>query len=203
MNSVRSTIKQYIIGAYASFLGMAAICSLIYPEVFDKYEYGLSTFGSVWPTIPLYYLGFAVTIACLIAIILKLRHLGKSTLFMRYMLGASSIFMAGIAITSYSQTRGIYLVHVGFAVLLAIVQLILTVWILKQKHIGALDYVLAAGFVAIVVISVLPIVRHIPIIRSFPLRETLAFICALGIIGRAALRASSRDYLNTVQQQRS
>jgi hypothetical protein len=184
-------ITRCIIGAYASFLGMAATCSLLYPQVFDHYAYGISTFGSVGRTAPFFILGFLGTIICM-AVIAKELCKFERALPLRIALWAGIVFMAGILVTSvgaYSQWHSTYLVHVIFASMLAISQTFITLWAVQQKGATVLDYGLALGFIAIVIISILPLVGDIPGFRSYPLREALAFVCAMGLMGRASLRA--------------
>lgn len=183
-------IKRCIIGAYVSFLGMAVSCSLLYPQVFKHYVYGISTFGSVGKTAGLFILGFLGTIICMAVIAKELRKFER-TLPLRAALWAGIVFMAGILVTSvgaYSQWHSTYLVHVIFASMLAISQTLITLWVIRQKEVTILDYGLALGFIAIVIISILPLVGHIPGLRSYPLREALAFVCAMGLMGRASLR---------------
>lgn len=190
MIATRSRIKRCIIGGYASFLGMATICSLLYPQVFKHYVYGISTFGSVHKTAGLYTLGFVGTIFCMAVIARELAKF-KQASPLRLALWVGIVCMVGILVTSlgaYSQWHSTYLVHVVFASILALSQTIIAIWIIRQKGVAVVDYGLAIGFIIIVVISILPLVGYIPGFRSYPLRETLAFICAMGLIGRASLR---------------
>lgn len=190
MSGARLKIKRSIIGAYASFLGMATICSLIYPQVFKHYVYGISTFGSVSKTAAFFTLGFVGTIICMAVIANELRRF-EQTLLLRMALWAGTVLLAGILITSlgaYSQWHSTYLVHVVFASMLAVSQTLIAIWIIQQKGVTAIDYGLAIGFTVIVVISILPLVGDIPGFRSYPLREALAFACAMGLMGRASLR---------------
>jgi hypothetical protein len=190
MSGARLKVKRCIIGAYASFLGMAAICSLIYPQVFKHYVYGISTFGSVSKTFAFFTLGFVGTIICMTVIANELRRL-EQTLLLRMALWAGVVLLAGILVTSLgtdSQWHSTYLVHVVFASMLAISQTLITLWAVRQKEAAIVDYGLAIGFIVIVVISILPLVGHIPGLRSYPLREALAFVCAMGLMGRASLR---------------
>ena len=169
---------------------MAAICSLLYPQVFDHYVYGISTFGSVGRTAIIFTLGFVGTIVCMAMIVSVLRKFERTSP-LRIALWAGIVFMAGILVTSlgpYSQWRSTYLVHVIFASVLAVNQTAITLWAIRQKGVTAVDYGLAFGFIAIVIISILPLVGDIPGLRSYPLREALAFACSMGLIARASLR---------------
>jgi|GEM_PF-939718 len=189
---VHVRLRCYTIGACVSFLGMAGICSLLYPRVFDHYVYGISTFGSVAKTAALYTVGFIGTILCMALIARELQK-HEDTMTLRIGLWLGAIFMTGILITSvgaYSQWHSTYLVHVTFASLLALSQTIISVWAIRQKGVSFVDYALAFSFIAIVAVSLLPLVRDIPGFRSYPLREALAFACAMGLIGRAAFRAT-------------
>jgi hypothetical protein len=169
---------------------MAIICSLLYPQVFKHYVYGISTFGSVHKTAALYTLGFVGTIFCVAVIARELSKI-KRTGLLRLALWAAIVCMTGILATSlgtYSQWHSIYLVHVVFASMLALSQTIIAIWIVRQKGATVVDYGLAISFIIVVAISILPLVGYIPGFRSYPLREALAFICAMGLIGRASLR---------------
>lgn len=195
MSKAYLRLRRYVIGAYISFLGMALICSLLYPQVFDNYQYGISTFGSVGKTAGLYAAGFVGTILSMILIARELQRY-EHMLLLRAGLWLSAAFMTGILVTSvgaYSQWHSTYLVHVAFAFALALSQSIVSLWAIRQKGASLLDYVLASGFILIVVISILPLVGNIPGLRSYPLREALAFVCAMGLIGRVSLRTAKTE----------
>jgi hypothetical protein len=191
MASTHLTIKRSIVGAYICFLGMTVLCTLLYPQIFDNYAYGISSFGSFSETMIPYYLGFAATIVCLVIIALQLGKCGPRAKPLRLGMWIGSILMAGIAATSYAQDGGAFLAHIIFAILLTLNQFVITLWIVMQKDAETLDYILAFVFGAVVLISILPLVHDIPALRSYPLREILVFICALGLSGRAALRLST------------
>ena len=193
MSKAYLRLRCYIIGAHVSFLGMVLVCSLLYSQVFNSYQYGISTFGSVSKTAGLYIIGFIGTILFMILITQKLQGY-KRTLPLRAGLWLSASCMTGILITSvgaYSQWRSTYLIHITFAIMLALIQTAVSLWAIRQKGVSFLDYILAGGFITIVIVSILPLVGDIPGLRSYPLREALAFICAMGLIGRVALRTAT------------
>jgi hypothetical protein len=70
-------IKRCLLGAGISFLSMAIVCILLYPEIFRHYEYGVSYFGSVSKTFVPYYLGFAATIIFTLLIARQLQSASK------------------------------------------------------------------------------------------------------------------------------
>ncbi len=190
MSSAHTLIKRSVIAAYCCFLGMVALCSSIFPRVFAYYNYGISTFGSIPKTMVVYYLGFAGTIGCLVVIAQSLRQYGQRARLLRSGFLVAAVCMAGIAGTSYSQSRAGLVVHWAFALVLAATEIVLLGWSVTQEHANFLDLIPAGIFVGIVIVSLLPVVGHIAGLRSFPLRETLAFVCALWVTGRAALRLS-------------
>lgn len=190
MNNAYVKIRRYIIGSFISFLGMALVCSLLYPQVFDNYQYGISTFGSVGKTAGLYSICFIATILFMIVITRELQRYAH-TLPLRAGLWLNATCMTGILITSvgaYSQWHSTYLIHITFAIALALSQTAVSVWAIRQKGVSFLDYALGCGFILIVMVSILPLVGDIPGLRSYPLREVLAFVCAMSLIGRTVLR---------------
>ncbi len=188
MTSAHQIIKRCIIGGYASFLSMAAVCFLLHPQILDNYTYGISYFGSVPITMVPYYLGFAGTIACMLIVAWQLLRFGQRALPLQVGFALGSILMAGVAITSYSVSDTVFFIHLILCLGLVLNEAVLIFWIVLQKDASGLDYGLALLFAVTVIISVLPLIHDLTIIRSFPLRELIIFVCALGLAGRAALR---------------
>lgn len=180
-------IKRCLISAGISFVGMAAICILLYPQVFQHYEYGVSYFGSVSTTFIPYYLGFGVTIALIALVAGRLRRFNKTLSVLFYIF---AVCMTGVAVTSYSLNHAIYATHWGFAIALTIFILAAIYWLMRQGGLARLDYVLIALVVVTVVISALPIVHSIPGVRIYIPRELIVFVGSLWLLGRAALKAS-------------
>lgn len=164
---------------------MATICILLYPEVFQHYEYGVSYFGSVSATSMPYYLGFGVTITLTALVAQRLRPFNKTLSAFFY---AFAGCMAGVAGTSYSHT--IYAIHWGFAIALTIFILAAIYWLIRQGSLVWLDYLLVMLVVATVVVSALPVVHDIPGVRMYIPRELIVFVCSLWLLGRVALRFS-------------
>lgn len=190
MQTAYATIRRGLVGSYVSFLTTIGLCTLLYPHIFDHYNYGISYFGAVTTTMIPYYLGLAVTIACLVIIAKQLRQFGQAVKPLQLAFWGAAIILFGVAVTSFSTSRGVFIAHAVLDVALVLNQLVITVWILAQKHSTTLDYILAVVLVGTVVISALPIIHHLPVIRSFPLREVIVFVCALALMGRAALRVA-------------
>src|SRR5690349_4757214 len=103
------SLKNYLLLAGISFLSMAAVCMLLYPDIFQHYEYGVSYFGSVGITAIPYYLGFALTILFTGLAAKALQSDGRKQLSLAFW--AFTICMVGIATTSYSINSAVYAVH--------------------------------------------------------------------------------------------
>ncbi|HTE22102.1 MAG TPA: hypothetical protein VK674_03600 [Candidatus Limnocylindria bacterium] len=181
-------VKRCLIGAGISFVGTAAICILLYPEVFQHYEYGVSYFGSVSSTYIPYYFGFGITIILTALIGWRLRLIKKSLSMFFYAFAAC---MTGVAVTSYSLNHTVYATHWGFAIALTICILATIWWLIKQGGLARFDYILIVLIVTTVIISALPIVHSIPGVRVYIPRELIVFVCSLWLLGRAALKASA------------
>lgn len=181
-------IKRCLVGAGICFLGMAAICMLLYPQVFQHPNYGVSYFGSVRATFIPFYLGFALTIAFTALAAKRLMTLSKplSLAFWSF-----AVCMTGVATTSYSLNHTVYAIHWGFAIALAICILAATIWLLTHNRLLWLDYALASLVILTLVISALPIVNDIPVVKVYIPRELLVFVCSLWLLGRAALKFSA------------
>lgn len=185
----RMFIKRCLVGAGLSFLGMATICMLIYPQVFQHLDYGVSYFGSIRTTFIPFYLGFALTITFTALVAKRLMTLSKplSLAFWSF-----AVCMTGVAVTSYSLNHTVYATHWGFAIALAICILTATIWLITQERLMRLDYVLAGLVIVTIFISALPVVNDIPIVKVYIPRELLVFICSLWLLGRASLRLPAR-----------
>lgn len=164
---------------------MAAICMLIYPDIFRHYEYGVSYFGSVGATAVPYYLGFALTILFTGLVAKKLQSAGRKQLSLAFW--AFTACMVGIAATSYSVNSAVYAIHWGFAIALTVCILGAIVGLTRRGGLALLDYVLISLIVTTVVVSTLPLVRSIPVVKIYIPREILVFVCSLWLMGRAAL----------------
>lgn len=183
----KAKLKQYFIGAGASFLIMAAACILLLPEIFEHHEYGVSYFGSVSSTSIPYYVGFAVTITFVVLIARELQQASKP---LSRIFWAVAVCMAGVAATSYSLNDTVYAIHWIFAITLTVCILAAIVSVVKQGGLTVLDYVLISLVVATVIISSLPVVNNIPGVKFYVPRELIVFICSLWLLGRAALNVS-------------
>jgi len=184
-----SFIKRCLIGAGISFWSMATICILLYPEVFQHYEYGVSYFGSVSATTIPYYLGFALTITFTLLVACRLWRISQplSTAFW-----SLAVCMSGVAITSYSLNDMVYAIHWAFAIALTICILVTAFWLVKQGKLAWVDYLLIGLIFATVVISALPVIHHIPVIKIYIPRELLVFTSSLWLLGRAALKVATQ-----------
>lgn len=178
-------IKRCLLGTGISFLGMAIVCILLYPAVFQHYEYGLSYFGSISITFIPYYLGFTLTIIFTLLVARRLQELSRPLSVAFY---AFALFMTGVAVTSYSLSRVAYVIHWAFAVALTVCILVAIFWLLKQGNLTSTDYLLITTILVTVLVSALPIVQAIPIVKVYILREMLVFICSLWLLGRAVSR---------------
>lgn len=190
-------IKRCLIGAGISFLSMATLCMLLYPEIFQHYEYGVSYFGSVSPTFIPYYLGFVITIVFTLMIARRLHSISNPLSATFY---ALAICMAGVMLTSYSLDSAIYTVHWAFAIALTGSILIAIFWLVRQGGLARIDYVLIALVVVTVIISALPIIHDIPIVKVYIPRELLVFVCSLWLLGRAAFKISTAASSKTKNQ---
>jgi hypothetical protein len=182
-------IKRCLTGAGMSFLGMTGICLLLYPEILRHYEYGVSYFGSVSATAIPYYLGFGITILLTALAGQKLMAVNRLLGWFFYVFAAC---MTGVAATSYTLNSDVYAAHWGFVIALTLCLLAAIAWLVKHGGLQWLDYALMGLLVVTIVISVLPIVHHIPVVRIYILRELAGFICALWLLGRAAVTAAGR-----------
>ena len=183
--SSRIFIERCLIGAGISFLGMAAICTLLYPQVFRHPDYGVSYFGSVHLTFIPFYLGFALTIIFTALAAKRLMMLSK-TLSLAFW--SFAVCMTGVAATSYSLNHTVYATHWGFAIALAICILTATIWLIVRGRLKGLDYAVAGLIIVTIVVSALPVVNDIPIVEFYIPRELLVFICSLWLLGHAALK---------------
>lgn len=161
---------------------------LLYPKIFQHYEYGVSYFGSVSTTLIPYYLGFGLTITFVVLIARRLQPIRKPLSLAFY---AFAFFMAGVAITSYSLNHTVYATHWGFAIALTVCILATIFWLIRQGGLALIDYVLVALIIVTVVISSLPVIHDIPVVKVYIPRELLVFTSSLWLLGRAALKASS------------
>jgi len=189
--AVHQIIKRCIIGAYASFMGMTAICFLLYPEILDNYTYGISYFGSVPLTMIPYYLGFSGTIICLGVIAWQLLRFWPKVLPLVTAFWLGTAFMIGVAATSYSTSDSVFLVHLVICIGLTLNELIIAAWVITRRDTEMFDIFLALVLVITVLVSALPVVHNMAILRSFPLRELIVFSSALALTGRAALRVAT------------
>jgi hypothetical protein len=182
-------IKRYLIGAGISFMAMAAVCMLIYPEVFQHYEYGVSYFGSVSKTFIPYYLGFALTIMFVGLVALKLRHFNDKTITpLRLAFWTIAICMTGVAITSYSLGHMVYAIHWAFAIALTLCIVAIAVGLLVQGGLSNADYALITILFITIILSALPLIHHIPYFRVYIPRELIVFSSSLLLLSRATLR---------------
>lgn len=183
--SSRMFIKRCLIGAGISFLGMATICVLLYPQVFQHPDYGVSYFGSVHATFIPFYLGFALTITFIVLLAKRLTTLSKplSLAFWSF-----AVCMTGVAATSYSLNHTVYATHWGFAIALALCILTATIWLMARGRLKGLDYAVVSLIIGAIVISALPVVNDIPIVEFYIPRELLVFVCSLWLLGRSALK---------------
>jgi len=179
------TIKRYLWGAALSFMGMVGICILMHPGTLATYEFGISEFGAIRATQVPFFIGFAATAAFFSLIGWRLR----GDRFLNTVFLITAFCLIGIAATSYPVNRLWYDLHWCIVIALGFNVLTAMVWRAKSRSISKADCVLAAIFIAITVISFLPILRHIPILRSFILREVIGFITSFWFLGRAALLA--------------
>lgn len=179
--------RSCLIGAGISFLTMAIVCTLLYPEIFQHYEYGVSYFGSVSTTFIPYYLGFGLTITFVVLIARCLWSISKPLSIAFY---AFAFCMAGVAITSYSLNDTVYAIHWAFAIALTVCILTTIFWLLKQGGLGLIDYILICLIVITVAISSLPVIHNVPVVKVYIPRELLVFACSLWLLGRAALKVS-------------
>lgn len=183
-----SFIKRCLIGAGISFLSMATICMLLYPEIFQYPEYGVSYFGSVSATVVPYYLGFGLTIAFVVLIAGRLQSISRPLSIAFY---AFAVCMTGVAATSYSLNHGVYATHWAFAIALTICILATIFWLVREDGMGLIDHILIVLVVATVIISALPVVNSIPIVKIYIPRELIVFAGSLWLLGRAALKAAT------------
>lgn len=191
MLTVHQIIKRSAIGAYTSFLGMTAVCFLLYPEILDNYTYGISYFGSVPLTMIPYYLGFSGTIICLGIIAWQLLRFWPQILPLVVAFWLGTVLMIGVAATSYSTSDSVFLIHLIICIGLTLNELIIAFWIITRRRADSIDLILGLILATTVLVSVLPVVHDTPILRSFPLRELVVFSSALALTGRAALRVAS------------
>ena len=164
---------------------MAAFCILLYPQVFEHLNYGVSYFGSVRTTFIPFYLGFSLTITFTVLLAKRLAALSKplSLAFWSF-----AICMTGVAASSYSLNHTVYVTHWGFAIALAICILTATIWLLTCRRLVRLDYALAGLLIVTIVVSALPVINDLPIVKFYIPRELLVFICSLWLLGRASLK---------------
>lgn len=175
-------IKRCLVGAGVSFLSMAAVCMLLYPEIFQHYEYGLSYFGSVPITFIPYYLGFGTTIILTVLVGWRLRSCAKTLSAFFY---TFAICMTGVAATSCSLNHAVYTIHWGFAIALTVCILATIYWLVKQGGLSRVDYVLIVVVITVIAISALPAVNNIPVVKVYILRELVVFAGSLWLLGRA------------------
>jgi hypothetical protein len=105
---------------------------------------------------------------------------------------ALAICMAGVTATSYSLSSAVYATHWAFAIALTICILVTILWLIKQRGLVWLDWILIGVVVITVILSASPIVHDIPVVKIYIPRELLVFTCSLWLLGRAALRMTAR-----------
>lgn len=188
--TVALLIKYCLVGAGVSFLAMAAICMMIYPEVFRHYDYGISYFGSVPSTLIPYYVGFTLTVTFVVLVAKRLWRIDRP---LSGAFWAIAIFMVCVAASSYTLSGFMYALHWVFAALLVACILVTIFWLVWRSGLSWLDYALASLVVCTVVISGLQVVHNIPIARAYIPRELLVFVCSLWLFGRTALGSIAKQ----------
>lgn len=189
INAMASTIKRYLWAAALSFLGMVGICVLIHPSTLATYEYGISEFGAIRATQIPFFVGFVATATFFALVAWRLR----ADRFLSIVFLLTAFYLIAIAATSYPVNRLWYDLHWCIVIALGFNVLITMARRAKSKSIDKTDYALAAIFIAVTIISFLPILRHIPVLRSFVLREVIGFISSFWFLGRTALRATDNE----------
>lgn len=179
------TVKIYLSVASLSFIGMMALCILLYPQIFKHADYGLSAFGVVTVTRIPFIIGFTLTS---VAMVLIGRLLSPCSQQLAKAFWSFGVLLFCIAISSLPSGSVAYYTHWFLVLCLTLCIVATMVSVIRLGGLSLLDHVLLCILSMALVASAVPFIYHLPYIKLFLPRELLVFICSLWLFGRAALR---------------
>lgn len=184
--SVSQRLKRDLIIAYLAFSGMAIICFIVKPDIFDHPDYGLSYYADKWPTGLFFNTAIAVMAVCLwrTAGLLK-QHDGARAPRFGFLTGA--LCLVGILLTPMGVNDILWWSHVWIGLALGVAQTIAVAWVLQSTRPKGPDYMLTLLFLMGVAMTVLS-TPWIDVLGVYVWGEILIFNANILLLGRAALR---------------
>lgn len=184
------TIRNCLTGAVSTFLIMVLVCIMIFPQVFEHANYGISHFGTEHTTLLPYYFGFSLTIMFTLLLAFKIKN-QRPQLSTRFMLIA--MFMSGTAATSYYFNHTVYITHWVFSILLMLTIVATALLQLTRNNYTGVDRFILYLLVADIIVSLYPGINQIAGLKYFIPRETLMFMCSFWLMGRAVLNPNPKN----------
>jgi hypothetical protein len=168
---VKRRFLVYLIASQATLIGTLLVCIAVSPTAFFR-NYPLSYYGTTWPTAVPYVVGFVLAAGLLYQTARTLPHGAQNRTLRRFLWALSGLLLALVA-TPYKWSPAVGNAHLALAILLLLLQLSMSVWLIRRVGRNLLDYALLG---VVVLASVFCIVSIGPSLRVMAMSEFVLIV---------------------------
>ena len=142
------SVVRYVVISQLIFAVMIVVCGLLRPNVI-RYNGAFSSFGTQWPSAPVFVLGIVAEAAMLLRAAAKLPKTPNVNYWLSRLFATIALLLICIAATPFGVNRAFYVIHGLLGICLVTVILVASVWLitctwLDVYNLGLLGVELAA-----------------------------------------------------------